>query len=710
VDGTAHGTNCAGIIGGYNDAAGTGTGQVSTTGYHFGTGVAPAVKLGASKLFAYDGTGVAFSPSAVEDHAYREGARISSNSWGYTSVLEYDDVSFIYDGLVRDASTAAGLQPMVVLFAASNEGPSPGTVSSPGTAKNVITLGAAENCWPGYSACGWSTAMTDSPGDDIVSYSGRGPVPDGRIKPDLAAIANGWVSTRGEDAGTGCGWPYDTADGLLYRNFNGTSAATPAAAGAAALVYQHALIQWGGPPSPAMVKAVLVASARDMAGGIDCNAGDGSGPAIEPIPNGSQGWGQVDTGRAFDGSPAYRLDQSVVFSGTGQSWSEVLAPADAMQPVRIALVWTDPPSGSYGAPWVNDLDLRVTTDGSTYYGNHLSGGVSATGGSPDTRNNVEVAILPSPGLGDIQIEVVAANIAGDGVPQNGDFTDQDFAVYAYNTTVEDCQPTFTGVREAGPSAGSECSIVLEWDAATTGCAGADLAYTVYRSTDPAFEPSLANQIAAGVSALGYVDAGATDPSQAYTYMVRATDRSTGVTETNTQRLSAMTGSCSSLGDGEPGEVAPNLELAVSRGSGSAVTLSFIPAANATDTCVYADRSASPLLGGIAWSESECGHGVGGATSFDPGVLAAGEMAYFVVVGEAGGQLGSFGRDSQGLERPRQLAAALQELMGSLRGQRPRPKEASWRDGQGATSVSGDGAGDETDAAAGWLIVPLEPCP
>lgn len=42
-----------------------------------------------------------------------------------------------------------GLQPMIVVFAAGNSGPWSGSVTSPATAKNVITVGASENDRPG---------------------------------------------------------------------------------------------------------------------------------------------------------------------------------------------------------------------------------------------------------------------------------------------------------------------------------------------------------------------------------------------------------------------------------------------------------------------------------------------------------------------------------------------------------------------------------
>jgi subtilisin-like proprotein convertase family protein len=512
VDGNGHGTNCAGIIGGYNDSAGTGTSTVSSTAYHFGTGVAPAVQLGGSKVFTFDGAwSLDGSYESIEHYAYDQGARISSNSWGSTASFDYDYAAYVYDSLVRDATPDSGSQPMVVLFAAGNEGPGAGTVSSPGTAKNVITLGAAENWWPGYSACGWSTAMTDTPGDDIVYYSSRGPVGDGRIKPDLAAIANGWVTTRGQYAGTGCGAPYDTADGTLYRNFNGTSAATPAAAGAAALIYQHALQNWGAAPSPAMVKAMLVSTARDLAGGIDCDVSDGSGPELAPIPNGSQGFGLVDTGRAFDGTPAIRLDQSVIFESSGESWMEVVTPADPTKDVRVALAWTDAPGSSSTRPWVNDLDLTVIHLMDELYGNHLEGGVSVSGGSPDGKNNLEVAVLPVSDGDAIEVEVAAANIAGNGLPNEGGFYDQDFALYVYNAEVCSQPDAPTGVAAIFDGG----HVDVSWSPSASGSISS---YRIYRALSDTGPWTWIGTVSGSDTA--YSDWGAPGGATVY-YMVRA---------------------------------------------------------------------------------------------------------------------------------------------------------------------------------------------
>src|SRR6185436_8361010 len=88
--------------------------------------------------------------TTLESTAYNDVMRISSNSWG-ASDDAYSIDSLEYDALVRDAQPAtssfpvAGNQQYVIIFSAGNDGSGSNTVNLPGTAKNVITVGAAEN-------------------------------------------------------------------------------------------------------------------------------------------------------------------------------------------------------------------------------------------------------------------------------------------------------------------------------------------------------------------------------------------------------------------------------------------------------------------------------------------------------------------------------------------------------------------------------------
>jgi subtilisin-like proprotein convertase family protein len=85
-----------------------------------------------------------------------------------------------------------------------------------------------------------------------------------------------------------------------------------------------------------------------------------------------------------------------------------------------------------GNAFVNNLDLEVGAGGRTYLGNVFGSAYSRTGGSADVRNNVESVDLPPGTNGRFAVTVRGTSIGGDGVPGNGDTTDQDFALVVSN--------------------------------------------------------------------------------------------------------------------------------------------------------------------------------------------------------------------------------------------------------------------------------------
>ena len=99
-----------------------------------------------------------------------------------------------YDRLVRDAQPDTGCVPpacistpgnqeYTIVFAAGNGGSGANTVRPPSTAKNIITVGAAENvqAFGGADGCGTTDAEADS-ANDIIGFSSRGPASDQRKK------------------------------------------------------------------------------------------------------------------------------------------------------------------------------------------------------------------------------------------------------------------------------------------------------------------------------------------------------------------------------------------------------------------------------------------------------------------------------------------------------------------------------------------------
>ncbi len=430
-----HGFLNSQIIGGFNDRVGAAFEDAN--GFNYGLGIVPWARVGATAIFGPDFGSDLATPTSWEETAYGQGARISSNSWGLidqstfppTPITRYNATAQEYDRIVRDAQGGApGNQQLAVVFAAGNDGPSENTVSTPGSAKNVITVGASENVrMTGTDGCGIGNSGADS-ANDIIFFSSRGPVNpgggDGRVKPDIVAPGThiqAGVPRSNYFGGSICN-QFFPAGQALYSWSSGTSHSAPAVAGGTALVFQDFLNKGMEAPSPAMVKAILMNSASYL---------DGAG-AGDSLPSNVQGMGLVNLGRAFDGAPRLLTDQTKVFASSGETYNVTGAVASSSQPFRVTLAWSDAPGSTTGAPWVNNLDLEVTINGQVYKGNVFSGPDSTAGGAPDGKNNVESVFLPAGVSGEFLVTVRATNIAGDGLPGNVDLTDQDFALVIYN--------------------------------------------------------------------------------------------------------------------------------------------------------------------------------------------------------------------------------------------------------------------------------------
>jgi subtilisin-like proprotein convertase family protein len=447
VDG--HGTLNGHIIGGYNNL--TGSPHQDASGFRFGLGVAPFVRLGSSVIFDPN----SFTSPTFKDlqaRAYRDGVRISSNSWGANTAGAYNTDAQSYDALVRDAQPSdaavptAGNQGMVIVFANGNAGSGAQTVGSPGTAKNVISVGAAENvqAFGGTDGSGVGDTGADS-ANDIISFSSRGPCSDGRKKPDLVApgthvsggvwqtanpgpngTADPFFAGSGVSGGTGGShfFPGNGSTQQFYTASSGTSHSTPCVAGGAALVRQYFLNRNFAAPSAAMTKAFLMNSSRYLTG-VSAN---------DALPSNNQGMGEMNLGMAFDGVARLVRDQLAAdkFTATGQARVFNLNVVNTAKPLRVTVAWTDAPGSTTGNAYKNDLDLTVTAGGNTYLGNVFTGASSTTGGAADVKNNVESVFLPAGVSGAVTVTVTASNINSDGVPNDSDLLDQDFALVAYD--------------------------------------------------------------------------------------------------------------------------------------------------------------------------------------------------------------------------------------------------------------------------------------
>jgi serine protease AprX len=178
--------------------------------------------------------------------AYDHGARIHSNSWGGGEAGAYDDQCRQFDDFVWRRKD------MCFVIAAGNDGSdadgdgaiNPGSVTSPGTCKNGITVGACENqrtefnsetygrWWPGDfpQPPMHNDPMANNP-RQVVAFSSRGPTTDGRTKPDVVAPGTFILSTRSTRlAPNNFAWGAYPAN-HAYFHMGGTSMATPLVAG-----------------------------------------------------------------------------------------------------------------------------------------------------------------------------------------------------------------------------------------------------------------------------------------------------------------------------------------------------------------------------------------------------------------------------------------------------------------------------------------------
>jgi hypothetical protein len=325
---------------------------------------------------------------------------------------------------VRDTDAATpGHQPLTFVLSIMNGNGGTSTQGTPDEAKNIFNIG--------------STKMQNSNGsqileiDDLSSNTAHGPALDGRAIPHLVAPGCRVDSTLPGGHGLSCG----------------TSMASPHVSGAVALFVEYYRgLAAGADPSPALVKAAFLPVAHDLAGHLDADGGVLGHPF-----DSKQGWGRMDLEAVVDPQVAVLyFDNPQLFDNTGEQWTASLSPADAAQPVRMMLVWTDAPGHGLGGAtpaWNNDLDLAVDVGADTYLGNVFGpDGMSQTGGTADPKNNTEGVFLPA-GSGSFTVRVTAANLTSDGLPGQGDGTDQDFALACYNCSAG--EPIFGDGFESG---------------------------------------------------------------------------------------------------------------------------------------------------------------------------------------------------------------------------------------------------------------------
>ena len=194
-DDQGHGSHCAGTT------AGTGAPTYENPG------MAPQAKLVGVKVLDSGGSGsfavVMAGMQWTIDNRYQYNIRVASMSLGAFGIIEW--TSSEEDSVNRMANEMVYND--ITLFIAAGNSAGRGTIGTPGSAEDAITVGALDK---------------DS---SIASYSSQGPTEENRVKPNVAYVGSDVMSVA-----------HNTGDG--YTAFSGTSMATPGAAGVAALMLQ----------------------------------------------------------------------------------------------------------------------------------------------------------------------------------------------------------------------------------------------------------------------------------------------------------------------------------------------------------------------------------------------------------------------------------------------------------------------------------------
>lgn len=298
-----HGTHCAGILGG--------TGQASSGLY---TGVAPGVNLigcgSGAGLLVLNALG-GFEWSLSNQYLYK--IRIISNSWGGGGPFNPDDPINIASRRAYDAN-------IIVLFAAGNAGPGPDTDNPYAKAPWVIGVGAGtkEGGLAGFSSRGIpkEERLADAdPNNDYDAPTIVAPGTGREFATNSAKFSARIVSTRSISNVVANGETDDleipTAYVPFYTQIEGTSMATPFAAGIVALMLSADITL-----TPDEVKQILRDTATPMPGYEEFQVGSGyvnAYAAVDKVMHRSKNFGAVN-------NPSFNAQMTVVPDPNPETW------------------------------------------------------------------------------------------------------------------------------------------------------------------------------------------------------------------------------------------------------------------------------------------------------------------------------------------------------------------------------------------------------
>lgn len=251
-------------------------------------------------------------------------------------------------------------------------------------------------------ACIVESLEERTPTEELAPFSSRGPASGGRLKPDVVAPGRRITSAANPAEHGG--------DTDAVTSLQGTSMSAPLAAGMVVRLRQflRTVYTVGGAavvpaPTAALLKATLIAGTQPLKYGpwsasTQTHAALGTYDRGFGLPVLQNVLGNNTTpGRTASGLHSFVVlaNEDRALNTTAQLWQTQVTPG-AAGALRVVLCYTDYPAvpGTTGHVLVNDLDLEVVHEGTTYLGNAH---VLPASEVPDRANNVESVAVPSGG-------------------------------------------------------------------------------------------------------------------------------------------------------------------------------------------------------------------------------------------------------------------------------------------------------------------------
>lgn len=371
------------------------------------TGIAPGV----AKIYSYDWDNDLFEIFEQLQLRVNPDFILSNHSYGYPLIDSNND--FIPNELIGDYSDWSALldefayvyPTYLHVLAAGNDGrksypeqqvPGLDQLTGSTSAKNVLTVGSfsmGEN--------GTNISVTD--------FSSAGPTNDFRIKPEVCG--------PGENLGVAA-WAHDEPTATdRYQSNSGTSFASPAVAGAVALLQELHKSTFDTYMDGAAMKALLCHTADDI---TDWEGQDITGPDVKT------GYGAVNLEKAAlliekDEKDTLTIHPFELEQGETETLYFQTTAVGGL--LSATLSWYDPPAAFYASnTLINDLDLRITQKDTTY----LPWALPTTAQqavavlADNTRDNLEKVVVSEPLGGRYKITIShKGNLRR--LDQNGEF-------------------------------------------------------------------------------------------------------------------------------------------------------------------------------------------------------------------------------------------------------------------------------------------------